>query len=326
VGENTDIDFTTGAPIAGRPEPSWIHGSRSAKRNTDAPIQIHAHDEHTFVLRQNKAVHYEAPFMFLLFGAERALLLDTGATGDPARFPLRTTVDTLVAAWLRGHPRDEYGLVVAHTHGHDDHHAGDAQFADRPHTTVVPLDVAAVCGFFGFRDWPADVVRFDLGGRVLDVVGCPGHHAASLAIYDPWTGFLLTGDTVYPGRLYMSDHAEYVASMDRLVRFAAQREVTGVLGCHIEMTRTPGKDYPTGCTYQPDEPPLRMPVQQLARVRDAVLAASRRGAYPHDDFIVWNGVTVRLIARNAVRLLGDKLSNALPAPGRRAETGPAADG
>jgi hypothetical protein len=47
---------------------AWIHGSEAAKYNTDPDIQVHACDEHTYILRQNKAVHYEAPFMFLLFG------------------------------------------------------------------------------------------------------------------------------------------------------------------------------------------------------------------------------------------------------------------
>ena len=42
------------------------------------------------------AVHYEAPFMFLLFGDSRALLLDTGATANPQFFPLRRTVDAII--------------------------------------------------------------------------------------------------------------------------------------------------------------------------------------------------------------------------------------
>jgi glyoxylase-like metal-dependent hydrolase (beta-lactamase superfamily II) len=61
---------------------------------------------------------------------------------------------------------------------------------------VVPADVASVRSFFGITDWPTETVEFDLGGRVLEVTGIPGHHEASIAIYDPWSGFLLTGDTV----------------------------------------------------------------------------------------------------------------------------------
>ena len=62
---------------------AWIHGSQAAKYNADPDIQVHACDEHTYILRQNMAVHYEAPFMFLLSGGSRALLLDTGATANP---------------------------------------------------------------------------------------------------------------------------------------------------------------------------------------------------------------------------------------------------
>jgi hypothetical protein len=56
------------------------------------------------ILRQNKAVHYEAPFLYLLFGSDRALLVDTGATPDPPLFPLRATVDRLLDGWLAAHP------------------------------------------------------------------------------------------------------------------------------------------------------------------------------------------------------------------------------
>ncbi len=73
-------------------------------------------------------------------------------------------------------PRDGYQLVVAHTHGHGDHVAGDEHFADRPDTTVVAREVEAVREFFGFTDWPGEVVTFDLGGRVLEITGIPGHH------------------------------------------------------------------------------------------------------------------------------------------------------
>lgn len=104
-------------------------------------------------------------------------------------FPVRETVDGLLERWLADHPRADYELVVAHTHGHGDHIAGDVQFADRPHTTVVPVDVASVRSFFGFTGWPARIVPFDLGGRVLEVTGIPGHHEASIAIFDPWSGF-----------------------------------------------------------------------------------------------------------------------------------------
>jgi glyoxylase-like metal-dependent hydrolase (beta-lactamase superfamily II) len=278
----------------------WAHGTRG--RATEPPIQVHAYDEHTIVLRQSKTVSFEAPFLYLLFGNDRAVLFDTGATEDPARFPLRATVDGLIDAWLAAHPRDRYALVVAHTHGHADHRAGDAQFADRPDTTVVPGDVDSVRRYFGFADRPDDVVRFDLGGRVLDVVGIPGHEPASIAVHDPWSGFLLTGDTVLRGRLYAPDFPAFLDSVRRLVDFAGQRAVTWVMGCHIEMTRTPGRDYPLAATYQPDEPPLQLTPAHLADVRSAAESvATKPGVTRFDDFVIYQGPcrlgVLRLVAR-----------------------------
>jgi hydroxyacylglutathione hydrolase len=301
------IDFAAGAPIDGADEPVWIHGAVSRAQCTDPAIQVHQSDRHTFILRVSKAASFEAPFMFLLFGNQRAVLFDSGPSPDPAKVPVRRVVDELVAAWLAEHPREDYELVVAHTHGHHDHRDGDPQFADRPQSTIVGHTAEEVRSFYGFSEWPGQIVRFDLGGRVLEVTGTPGHHPASLTVYDPWTGFLLTGDTIIPGRLLAKDYADFVQSLDHLVEFTAQRQVTRVLGCHIEMSRTPGQDYPAGNTYQPDEVPLGLPVDRIAEIRDAARAARKPGVYVHDDFILWAGgqrltpmlgQAVRLIAYN----------------------------
>jgi hydroxyacylglutathione hydrolase len=170
------VDFSRG-PAAGDLDVRWIHGARSSGGGgTDPLIQAHRYDEHTYILRQSKAVSFEAPFMYLLFGNDRALLLDTGATEEATRFPLRATVDGIVSSWLTDHPRDGYELVVAHTHAHGDHIAGDAQFTGRPLTTVVGTGLDSVRSFFGFADWPDQVVTYDLGGRTLEITGIPGHH------------------------------------------------------------------------------------------------------------------------------------------------------
>jgi glyoxylase-like metal-dependent hydrolase (beta-lactamase superfamily II) len=304
------IDFHAGAPVPGSLDVAWIHGSPRGQPNGDPPIQAHSYDPHTTILRQNRAISPEAPFLYLLFGNDRALLLDTGATEDAGRFPLRETVDGLVDAWLAAHPRDAYELVVAHTHAHGDHVAGDAQFADRPDTTLVGTGIDDVQSFFGFASWPEETVRLDLGGRVVEIIGIPGHHETSIALYDPWTGFLLSGDTAYPGRLYARDMPAFVASLERMVEFAATRTVSHVMGCHIEMTRTPNRDYPLGSAFQPDEPPLEMSVEALAAIRDAARSvADRPGVHPFGDFILYVGSArwgvIKLIARSlASKLLG----------------------
>jgi hydroxyacylglutathione hydrolase len=310
------VDFVTGAPVPGSLDVTWIHGARRGGTASDPPIQVHHYDEHTVIMRQSKSVHYEAPFLYLLFGNDRALLLDTGATPDAEKFPLRATVDGLIADWLGRHPRDHYELVVAHTHGHGDHVAGDGQFADRPDTTVVSRDPEAVQAYFGFTSWPDEVVSFDLGGRVLEITGSPGHHRAAITIYDPWTGFLLTGDTVVPGRLYVDDHALFLASLNRMIEFAGARSVTHVLGCHVEMRGRPGRDFPLGATYQPGERPLQMTLAQLIAVRDAAAAVTgKRGVHTFDDFIIYNQPRTLDMLALVGRGLAHRALTALP--GRR---------
>ncbi|WP_329494492.1 MBL fold metallo-hydrolase [Kitasatospora herbaricolor] len=279
-------------PVPGNLDVRWHAGWPSPKHDPAPEIQVHRYDTDTVILRQNKSVHYEAPFMFLLFGAERALLLDTGATEEERYFPLRSTVDGLVAEWLERHPQAPagYGLLVAHTHGHGDHVAGDGQFAGRPGTTVVGREPAEVVEAFGLKEWPEGLGELDLGGRVLDLIPGPGHQQAGLVFHDRNTGLLFTGDSFYPGLLYVQDVAAFSATLDRLLAFCAANPVTHILGCHIEMTTTPGEEYPRGTTYQPDEPPLQLTVGQLRTLREVLDAAEGRpGLHPSDDFTVLIG-------------------------------------
>ncbi|GAA2753493.1 MBL fold metallo-hydrolase [Amnibacterium kyonggiense] len=241
------------------------------------------------MLRQGASTHFEAPFLFLLLGRERALLLDTGATADPEVLPLRATIDHLLATWVeRNGVEGSYPLVVAHSHAHDDHVAGDGQFADRSDTTVLGHDAAAVAGFFGFDDGRA---AFELGGRTLEVLATPGHEAAAITVFDPMTGWLLTGDIVYPGRLYIEDDVAFARSLDVLVEFARTRPVTAVLGCHVEMSTATGVDFPAGTIEQPDELPLALAPERLEAIRGAAhQAIGRPGRHVLDDVVLVNRV------------------------------------
>lgn len=263
-------EFRDGTAVANL-DVEWIHGSPAPKFNTDPDIQVHACDEHTYVLRQNMTVSWEAPFMFLLFGHDRAVLLDTGATAEPEYFPLRATVDSVIEGWQAAHSHAaDYELLVLHTHSHGDHTAADGQFAGRPHTRLVGGKRDQAWPFFGFTAGQEAVVQLDLGGRVIDCLDTPGHHEAAVTYYDRYTRILFTGDTVYPGRLYVFDWPAFVRSVDRLVDWSAEHPVSHVLGCHIEMTTTPGQDYPIGWTYQPDEPPLQLTPGHLRQLQDTI--------------------------------------------------------
>ena len=276
-------------------EAPWIHGRRRGAPDADPPLQVRALDATTFVLRQSMSLTPEAPFLYLLVGSRRALLLDTGDVVSAEACPVREAVDALVP--------DGLDLVVAHTHGHGDHVRGDVQFAGRARTEVVDPDPSTAIAAWGFTRWPAEVVTFDLGDRELEVTGIPGHHESSVAVFDPQTGSLLTGDTVYPGRLYARDVTAFAESLERLARFATTRPVSRVLGCHIEMSRT-GRDHPLGSRYQPDEVPLPLAVADLVAVRDATRAAAgRAGVHPAGPALLYNGPCRPALAQHALRLL-----------------------
>ena len=235
-------------------------------------FRVHAYNPDFFILRQAACTNYEKPFLYLLFGQERALLLDTGA----GKVEVATVVDTLVRHWLSQHKQSNasLGLVVAHSHAHGDHVAGDSQFVGRPATTIVGRDSASVRAFFGVPRWPNEQGSIDLGGRVIDVIPIPGHQPASIALYDRRTGVMLTGDTFYPGRLYVRDTAAFAASISRLTTFVKSHEVVHLLGAHIEQMRTPYRDYPVGTIDQPDEHALSLDRAGLFEL-DSVVTAMR---------------------------------------------------
>lgn len=273
-------------PAASQPQlfpERWIDGTSGIEPVT----QVQALDADTFVIRQSVRTNFEAPFLYLIFGRDKALLIDTGAEGGQ----IRPTVDRLIAEWLAGRNRKSIPLVVAHSHSHGDHVAGDAAFLDRPDTVVVGLKPADVASFFGIRRWPDQIVRYDLGGRALSILPTPGHQAAAIMVYDPRLQILLSGDTLYPGRLYVPVNflGDNRASIDRLAAFVRTHRVRAVLGAHIEMTRTAGRDYPHEAATHPDEHPLELPAAAIGELRAGLKAKLDvpDQAQVHDQFIIY---------------------------------------
>ncbi len=247
----------------------WIHGSPNCAENTDQAIQVVRYNASTWILRQNKCVHYEAPFMFLFLGEKKALLFDTGTTADESRFPLYTTVRGIISDW-ETEKRTSLEVVVAHTHNHGDHRAADAQFEGRPRTTLIGLRPEEVISFFHLKNWPNESARFELGNRTIEIIPIPGHEPSSIAAYDPVSKFLLTGDTLYPGRLYVRDWLAFKNSIQRLTDFTSSHDISFILGNHIEMTNVPGKDYPVGTTFQPDEHILPLSTADLRELNGSL--------------------------------------------------------
>jgi hydroxyacylglutathione hydrolase len=243
---------------------SWITGGPNCLEVPD--WQVHQYNPTFYILRESGCTNYEKPFLYLIFGKDRALLVDTGAGPvDTAAFTQK-----LIAKWLKVNQRASIALLVVHSHAHGDHVAGDKDLAALPGVTVIPATFEAEQKAFGIANWPDQPGAIDLGDRIVDVIAIPGHQPAHVAYYDRKTGILLTGDHLYPGRLYITDFPAYVASTQRLVQFTENRPVTHILGCHIEQSSTPYVDYPTGTVYQPHEHSLELGRAHLLELMSAL--------------------------------------------------------
>jgi len=192
---------------------------------------------------------FEETISYLIAGEQQALLFDTGmGIGDIGK----------VASELTKLP-----IVVLNSHTHNDHVGGNWQFetiygmdTDFTRTNArgsredAQAEIAPdeICGelpkgfdreSYATRPWRIkqymhDGDRIDLGGRSLEIVATPGHTPDAICLFDRAHGLLFTGDTYYPGPIWLfrpeTNLEAYSASIVRLAALAPQ--VTTVLGSH----------------------------------------------------------------------------------------------
>jgi glyoxylase-like metal-dependent hydrolase (beta-lactamase superfamily II) len=254
--------------------------------NDEPTMQVQQYDADTFVIRQSVRTNFEAPFIFLFMGPKRVLQIDTGAGG----LMIRPTIDKVIADWAAAKGIPEPPLIVAHSHAHDDHTAGDAELAARQNTTVVGHSPQEVATFFHIQNWPEEAASIDLGGREIDIIPMPGHELAEIAVFDRRTRLLLTGDALYPGRLYVKadQFGAFRRSVDRVADYTRTLKVSWILGNHIEMTRTADRDYPMHIPTHPDEHVLQLPYSALLELQESVDAMGEQPRLDiHRDFILY---------------------------------------
>lgn len=272
----------------------WHEGARECEEAAWEPVQVHAYEPATFILRQSPCAHFEANFVYLLVGSGQALLIDTGAIEEAEQNGLAETVFKL----LRQPHGQPMPLLVVHTHGHRDHRAGDAGFAAYPQAAVVPAG-DGMREFFNFRDWPSGSAEIDLGDRVVHVLPAPGHHPDHLVFYDERTALLFTGDFLLPGRLLVDDLAAYRASAARVMAFVSDKPVAHILGGHLELDAR-GQSYRRGATHRPDQGRLELAKDDLLALATALDGFNRFYAR-HPRFILSHPVN-NLIALCALVL------------------------
>jgi hydroxyacylglutathione hydrolase len=252
-------------PVPGSLEVRWNEGASDCSATPQNPLQVHKYEPQTFILRQSPCADFEANFIYLLIGSDRALLIDSGAVADPKAMPLAKTILEL----LPDKDQKKLPLLVAHTHRHLDHRAGDSQFASLASVQLVPIDLEEVQAFFGFKNWPNGSAHLDLGDRTVDVIPTPGHNETHLAFYDERTAILFSGDFLLPGRLLIGDAAAFHESALRVIDFLKTRPLTHILGGHIELNAA-GRAYRFGSHYHPDEHRLELARADLTALPTAL--------------------------------------------------------
>ena len=199
----------------------------------------------------------EEVISYLILGADRAVLFDTGMGIGNIR--------TVVAALTK------VPVSVINSHTHNDHIGDNWRFSDiygmdtgftRANAQGAKKDAQAelapgeICGdlpagfnarayrtrAFHITHWLRDGEKIDLGGRTLQVIAAPGHTPDSIVLLDANNGLLFTGDTFYPGPIFLyrpeTDLNAYVASLSKLAALAPQLRL--LLPAHNVPVAPPG--------------------------------------------------------------------------------------
>jgi glyoxylase-like metal-dependent hydrolase (beta-lactamase superfamily II) len=281
--------------VPGSMSVQWNEGSAKCE-GSQPPLQVHPYNARTYILRENLCATFEAPFMYLLLGSSKAVLIDTGDIADPNQMPLATTVMHLLQNGSGTLP-----LLVVHTHRHLDHRAGDRQFLNLPNVQVVGYDIDSVRRFYAFNHWPDGLAQIDLGDRMLDVIPTPGHNETEVSFYDRNTGLFFSGDFFLPARFLVDDTSAYLASANRVAAFVKDRPVTYVLGAHIEMDAQ-GEMFPWQSQYHPHEHVLQLSKEDLLGL-PTVLSGFNGFYNRRGNFVVTNSIHVLIACAVGLALL-----------------------
>jgi glyoxylase-like metal-dependent hydrolase (beta-lactamase superfamily II) len=204
--------------------------------------------------------HFQEVISYLITGANKALLFDTGmGVAD-----IRDIVSELC----------DKELIVVNSHVHFDHVGNNHLFDEvmvfdddgakerlkrgysrselAPHTKPKLFDASRAGGFdFGNYTIPpssyktvADGQIIDLGGRQVKVIHTPGHSPESIMLLDIENKMLFTGDTYYPGPLYAHYEGDFYRESNLEVYADTMEAVCG-LACEL-VSIHPGHNEPSG--------------------------------------------------------------------------------
>ena len=186
---------------------------------------------------------------YLIVGNKRALLFDTGMGISDVKKVVQE-LSKLPIIVLNSHTHDDhvggnwefdtvYGMDTDFTRKNAQGSREDAQSEITPDQLCGPLPKGFDPKTYATRPWKIaaythDGDRFDLGGRIIEVIATPGHTPDAISLTDRANGLLFTGDTYYPAPIWLyrpeTDLDAYAKSIRRLAALAPQIKL--VLGAH----------------------------------------------------------------------------------------------
>jgi hypothetical protein len=69
-------------PVPGSLDVHWNEGASDCSATPQDPLQVYSYEPQTFILRQSPCANFEANFIYLLIGSDKALLIDAGVVAD----------------------------------------------------------------------------------------------------------------------------------------------------------------------------------------------------------------------------------------------------
>ncbi len=173
------------------------------------------------------AIEHGGVRSYMIIGKDRVLLIDTGFGGSD----LKDQVASM----------SNLPIEVLYTHSDGDH-IGDASVFD------VPMIHPAEMDYFKSKSpkditlkpiWEGDTI--EIGDYKFEIILIPGHTPGSIALFEANHRFMLTGDTVQYGPVYMFGPGRnlqaYLASLKKLQAIADK--VDYFYACHHELLAPP---------------------------------------------------------------------------------------
>jgi glyoxylase-like metal-dependent hydrolase (beta-lactamase superfamily II) len=213
----------------------------------DAWFEVYKVAPATFAIYEPR--QSEETIGYLIVGNTRALLFDTGmGIGNLKALTIHLT--RLPIVFLNSHTHNDhvgnnwqfdtvYGMDTDFTRLSARGSKQDAQAEIAPGEICGSLPTQFDRGAYQTRPWKIskwlhDGDHIDLGGKTIEVLATPGHTPDAICIFDRAGGLLFTGDTFYPGTIWLyrpeTDLAAYGTSVNKLADLQPQVKI--VLGAH----------------------------------------------------------------------------------------------